>query len=251
MLFRSSEIMQQGAQDYLVKGQTDGELLCRTLHHAVNRHRMDSELRENRRSYELLFESICDGLAHHRVCRDNEGNPCDYVFLEVNPAYEQITGLSRDEVIGRSARDLFPEISDEQIRVYTHVAVVGGKYSFYDKQVAPGRVFEVIAYQTQPDHFTCIYLDVTEQQRAEDEQRLLQERIQQLQRLDGVGRLAGKFAHDFNNMLAGIMGGVDLLELRLGDDDEQVCNSLQRIGESGVQLADLFILARLAFLDRQ
>ena len=61
--------------------------------------------------------------------------------------------------------------------------------------------------------FREVVLDVTERLSSEREKRRMQDRLQQIQRLEGIGTLAGGVAHDFNNLLMGIQGNVSLMLL--------------------------------------
>ena len=60
--------------------------------------------------------------------------------------------------------------------------------------------------------------DVTEQRRAEEERRRMDQHMQEVQRLDSLGVLAGGLAHDFNNMLAVIRGNTELVRRELASD---------------------------------
>ena len=53
-------------------------------------------------------------------------------------------------------------------------------------------------------------IDITERKRAEEEKAKLEVQLQQVQKLESVGRLAGGVAHDFNNMLGVILGHTEL-----------------------------------------
>jgi PAS domain-containing protein len=57
-----------------------------------------------------LFEHANAGLAFHEVVLDAEGRPIDYVFLEVNAAFEKQTGLRRESILGRRATEALPGI---------------------------------------------------------------------------------------------------------------------------------------------
>jgi signal transduction histidine kinase len=81
-------------------------------------------------------------------------------------------------------------------------------------------------------------IDVTERRRAEEERAGLQERLRQAEKLEAVGRLAGGVAHDFNNILSGILGYAELsaLELEPGSDLHE---HQQRIREAALRARDL------------
>jgi two-component system, cell cycle sensor histidine kinase and response regulator CckA len=67
----------------------------------------------------------------------------------------------------------------------------------------------------QPVGFRGVVFDITERLTAEKEKERLERRLQQIQRLEGIGTLAGGVAHDFNNLLMGIQGNVSLMLLEM------------------------------------
>lgn len=71
----------------------------------------------------------------------------------------------------------------------------------------------------------------------------IEQRLRQSQKMDAVGQLAGGIAHDFNNMLSGIMGAAELLQLRLGEEHQQLVNIISKSAERAGEL----ILKLLAF----
>ena len=62
----------------------------------------DLKLSEER--YHTLFNNMINGFARHRVLFDKEGKPVDYIFLEVNTAFERLTGLNKDNLIGKRVK---------------------------------------------------------------------------------------------------------------------------------------------------
>jgi PAS domain S-box-containing protein len=80
--------------------------------------------------------------------------------------------------------------------------------------------------------------DVTERAKAEQEQRKLQEQLQQAMKMEAVGRLAGGVAHDFNNLLTGISGNVQLALFDLKSTDP-LADTLREIGRAAESAAAL------------
>jgi PAS domain S-box-containing protein/putative nucleotidyltransferase with HDIG domain len=113
------------------------------------------------------------GMSVHELVYDQNNNAVDYRFLEVNPAFERLTGLKSEQVIGHTAREVIPGIEEDWINDYIQVAQSGQSTSF-DRYTEPlGRYYQVVAYQTQKDQFVTIFTDVSEQRKAEEEVRNL------------------------------------------------------------------------------
>ena len=81
---------------------------------------------------QILYESPI-GYAHHKIICDETGNPTDYVFLEVNPAFETLTGLIAADIIGKKVTDVLPGIEHSDfnwIKYYGEVALGAGRRQF-------------------------------------------------------------------------------------------------------------------------
>jgi two-component system, cell cycle sensor histidine kinase and response regulator CckA len=86
--------------------------------------------------------------------------------------------------------------------------------------------------------FRGVVLDVTERLNAELEKKRLEDHFQQVQRLEGIGTLAGGVAHDFNNLLMGIQGNVSLMLLDLARDHShyEKLRSIESCVQTGADL---------------
>ena len=58
--------------------------------------------------YRQVIEKSSFGYANHRIVLDEENNPIDYIFLEVNEAFEKLTGLKKEQVLGKSLKTVLP-----------------------------------------------------------------------------------------------------------------------------------------------
>ena len=176
-----------------------------------------TDLRRAQNDYMGLFEAMQDAFALHEFLFDGNGAPLEYRFLRVNPSFEKMVGRSGEEIVGRSVRDIFPTMPDEWIVRYADVAVSGRPVRFREYAAHIGKWVEVVAFSPEKGRFGTIIQDVTQAQEASVERSALEERLVQAEKMDAIGHLAGGVAHDFNNMLAGIMGYADLLRRRIVD----------------------------------
>ena len=68
----------------------------------------ETQLLEREAQYRLLFENMITAFALHDIICDDLGQPIDYRYLEVNPAFERLTGLAASKLLGRTVREVMP-----------------------------------------------------------------------------------------------------------------------------------------------
>lgn len=115
--------------------------------------------------YRLLLKNLPDAFAYHQMLTDSRGKAVDYVFLEVNPAFETMTGLSRKQVLGKKATEVYPEISGlsfDWIGTCGRAAAEVNAIRFEQHVEAWHRWYEVTAYSDAPGFFAVIFRDITE-----------------------------------------------------------------------------------------
>jgi PAS domain S-box-containing protein len=169
----------------------------------------------------------------------------DGVYVDASDYFLNLTGYSRDEVIGHSALDLnIWADTEDRDRVMTALKndglVRGLDISFCSRD---GSVYymnysaEAISIAGEM-HLVSVAVDVTERKKAEDEKLRLEHQLQQSQKMETVGRLAGGIAHDFNNLLTAIMGNVELCMIRTGKESS-IYQNLDMIKMASESAADL------------
>ncbi len=131
------------------------------------RKRAETALQDSEERYRRLFESMNEGFALHELLYDETGKPCDYRFLDINPAFERLTGLKRQEVVGKTVVEVMPGTEPYWIKRYGEVALTGTPAHFESHSSALGRDFEVFAYRPAPGQFAAIFMDVTERKKAD------------------------------------------------------------------------------------
>lgn len=70
-------------------------------------------VRKSEEKFKSLFEHMQNGFALHQMVFDEAGTPIDYIFLDVNKAFEKQTALKRDDLIGRKVTDVIPGIKND------------------------------------------------------------------------------------------------------------------------------------------
>lgn len=118
-------------------------------------------------NYRTLFREMLEGFALHEILCDAEGRPINYRFIDVNPAFERMTGLNAEAIIGGTAVDLFPSLEQRWIERYGHVALTGEPAFFEDYSRDVGKWFEITAFQPEPRQFACIFSDITKRKEVE------------------------------------------------------------------------------------
>lgn len=136
--------------------------------------------RKAQESYRLLFHKMLDGFALHEIICDTTGKPVDYRYLAINPAFEQMTGLNADDLIGRTVREALPDTEQYWIDTYGHVALTGEAITFQNYSAPLDKYFHVTAYRPAPMQFACSFSDITEQTRYQLEREATREQIDRL-----------------------------------------------------------------------
>jgi PAS domain S-box-containing protein len=131
----------------------------------------EAALQASENRYRSLFNGMTEGFALHEIICNDTGDPCDYRFLDINPAFEQLTGLKRADVVGRTHNEVLPDDSADWVAAYGKVALTGEPVTFDNYSPSLKRHYDVFAYQPMQGQFAVIFMDVTERKRIEQSLR--------------------------------------------------------------------------------
>lgn len=232
------EAIKLGATDYLLKDRL--ARLGPAVKRALDQHRVRlaqkqvvGALRESEDRFRQLAENIKEVIWM--------SNPTTNQILYVNPAYEIIWGRSRDALY-RSAQvwlDFIHPEDQARIRGAALLRQGAGEYNETYRIVRPDGTIRWIRDRAYPvrDGLGKIYRIVGV---AEDftDQKMMEEKFLQAQRMEAIGTLAGGIAHDFNNILAGIVG-FNSLARQAAAGNAELLDYLDEISRASNRATDL------------
>ena len=165
----------------------------------------------------------------------------------VNRKWEEVTGVPRQNALGKSDEELFPgpfgrQLRENDLEVMASGCIIEREEMIEDETL--GRRYGIstkfpLKYQDGSVRGVCVMsTDITDRKRAEEEKIKLEQQLLHAQKLESLGVLAGGIAHDFNNILMAIMGNADLALMRIAKESPVVEN-LHRIEQAAARAADL------------
>ncbi|HSW35969.1 MAG TPA: diguanylate cyclase [Candidatus Limnocylindrales bacterium] len=130
-----------------------------------------------------LLIHLPEAFAYHQMIIDSDGNPVDYIFVDVNPAFEIMTELKSDSIIGKKVTDVFPGIEKsafDWIGSYGRVAATGHSICFEQYFELTKRFYHVTAYSDEPGYFAVVFRDITENKLVEEALQESEERYREI-----------------------------------------------------------------------
>ena len=230
--------VQYGAQDYLIKGETDGKYLSRALRYAIERAGFRDELVRREQHFRALIERAHDIVVLLAL---------DGTIKYQSPATERVLGYTAAELAGSNVLDIVhPEDRGRAISILA----AWPAEELETAPVAPFRVrhkdgswriMEAVGRSVEPDPQSGMILnarDITERVRAQEALRDTEAKLRQAHKMEAVGRLAGGIAHDFNNVLTAIYGYADLLldDFEADDRRRSDVEEIRRMAERAATL---------------
>ena len=191
----------------------DGRSLLATIAQGVDitdRKQAQEALRDREERYRSLVESTEDSI--YLVDRN-----CGYLFM--NQKHLSRFGLPTDKVIGKTYGEFHSKEETKEFAEKVKAVFETGQSLSYEhrSQINDGYFLRTLSPVKEPDGrttaVTVVSKDVSVAKRAEEEQKKLQSQLQQAQRMESIGTLAGGIAHNFNNVLMGIQGYASLMLL--------------------------------------
>ena len=215
----------------------DEEYILTTAMDITEGRKAEQELKVSDQKYRLLFSHMTNGFAYCKMIYDELGNPIDFLYLEANDAFETLTGLKKQTIIGKHITEAIPTIKREHpeiLEIYGRVASTGVSEQF-EVYFNPLSVWlSISVYSFKKGYFATVFENITEKKQieklvaeyskgleltvADRTQQLVeaQDRLLKAERLSAIGELAGMVGHDLRNPLTGIKNAVYILKKNQG-----------------------------------
>ncbi len=141
----------------------------------------EEALKVSEEKYRSLFENLINGYAYCKMIYDEKDAPADFMYLEINAAFEQLTGLKRETVINRKVSEAIPgtkEANPEIFEIYGRVAKTG-KAERFELFFKPLNIWlNISVYGPKRDYFVAIFENITKRKELEQELNSYNQRLE-------------------------------------------------------------------------
>ncbi|HLN44878.1 MAG TPA: PAS domain S-box protein [Candidatus Sulfotelmatobacter sp.] len=192
----------------------------------TDRKKTEEALKESEKLYRTLFDNSQDGFQLAELIYDNNKNPIDFRYLKINDAYEKMIGIKASDIVGKAAREIFPDYQPRWLEIQ-HKVLKTGKTKHVESFIQSiNKYFDLYCFPYGEDKIGTLLRDITEHKKLEAQ-------LQEKERLAAIGATAGMVGHDLRNPLQTIASNTYLMKLDLeAISDSEIKQSFKESIES-------------------
>ncbi|MCP4746290.1 MAG: response regulator [Desulfobacteraceae bacterium] len=174
---------------------------------------------------EELFREIFNNMGTGVTIYEVMGQANAFHIKDINPAGAKISNINRKDYIGRSVKEVYPDVHKLKIfEVFKQVWQTGQAQRYLLTLKEGDRISLWIDHYISmlpSGDILAVYDDITDRKKAEIEKESLQHQLRQTQKMEAIGVLAGGIAHDFNNILFPLIGYAEMLHEDISKENSQ------------------------------
>ncbi|MFX1239120.1 MAG: PAS domain S-box protein [Promethearchaeota archaeon] len=129
--------------------------------------KLKEQIKKSQEIYQFLFEYSISSMAFHEIVYDSQGIPINYRFTDVNPMFQKVLSLKRDDVIGKLATQVFRTEDPLNLEIYAKVAETLEPTSFVHYSEFWNKYFKTSAFSFEKGKFVTVFEDISDQIKAE------------------------------------------------------------------------------------
>ncbi|TET60546.1 MAG: PAS domain-containing sensor histidine kinase [Promethearchaeota archaeon] len=141
---------------------------------------LEEDIKKLKIKYDFLFKSSTSGIAFHKIVYDAKGYPINYVITDVNPQYEKILSIKREDVINKTATEVYNVEQAPYLELYSKVAETQESLSFETYFPPMDTYFKISARSPNKGEFITVFDDITESKVSEQKLIESEENYRQL-----------------------------------------------------------------------
>jgi PAS domain S-box-containing protein len=135
--------------------------------------------KNNREQVDDFFSKMLDGFAYFKILLNKEGKPVDFVFLDINEAFEKLTGLSKNNVLGKKASEIMnSDVLEDWLSILGPVALTGEPVTLDHFSKFSEKWVHLTLYSPQKSYLVSISEDISERKKAEEALRESRAKLQ-------------------------------------------------------------------------
>ena len=128
----------------------------------------EKNLSESEKQYEELFNSMIEMFQVIELVYDEEGNAIDYIYRQVNRAFEELVNKKKDELIGKRAKEIFDVVEDHWIKTYERVDKTGKAENFDNYGAELDKYYQIYAWKVDKGQVAIVFTDITITKKSEE-----------------------------------------------------------------------------------
>ncbi len=195
----------------------------------------EDALRKSEERYRTLFTNITEGFVLAEIIYNKDGKPYDYRYLEANPAFERNTGIKREQILGRTMMEVFPNVNAKQVEKSLELVFTGKSAHFEIFSQRLHKHFDIHVFSFEKGKIAIIFRDITERKQMEEKTRQRSEEIETIMEVVPAAILIGHDPQCYN--ITGNIMANELCEAQTGENISANTTPVRRYFHEGRELA--------------